>query len=134
MAVRFRAEEGRLSGGVRPLLRGAKVKPGASDLGTRLKALLADLALEIFSDKRPGPDVVATTIPIEGRVKGPQVQAVPTIMGILRNAFVRGLSDSMAGLPPPKAKKPEGVLEQARRALSPGAGPPRAQPRKRSER
>jgi hypothetical protein len=134
MAVRFRAEEGRLSGGVRPLLRGAKVKPGASDLGTRLKALLADLALEIFSDKRPGPDVVATTIPIEGTVKGPQVQAVPTIMGILRNAFVRGLSESMSGLPPPKAKKPEGVLEQARRALSPEAGPPRAQPRKRSER
>lgn len=131
MVIRFRAEDGRLSGGVRPLLKGAKFKPGKSDLGTRLKVLLADAALEIFSHKRAGPNVVATTIPIEGTVSGPQVQGVPTIMGILRNAFVRGLSESMSGLPPPKAKKPEGVVEQARRALSPGAGQPRAQPRKR---
>lgn len=134
MAVRFAAKEGRLSGGVRPLLRGAEVKAGRGDLGTRLKALLADAALDIFSDERPGPDVVATTIPIEGTVKGPQVQAVPTIMGILRNAFVRGLSDSMSGLPPPRAKEREGVLEQARRALSPGGGQPRAQPSRRRER
>lgn len=133
MSVRFRAEEGRLSGGVRPLLKGAEVKPGRSDLGTRLKSLLADAALNIFSDKRPGPDVVATTIPIEGNVKGPQIQAVPTIMGILRNAFVRGLSDSMSGLPPPKAKERQGVLEQARRALSPSRGQPKAQPEKRRE-
>ena len=43
--------------------------------------------------------------------------------------FVRGLADSVAGLPPPQAKKKEGVLEQARRALSPGRGKqPRAQP------
>jgi hypothetical protein len=131
MSVRFRSEEGRLSGGVRPILKGADLKPGTSDLGTRLKSLLADAALNIFSDKRPGPDVVATTIPIEGSVNGPQVQAVPTILGIVRNAFVRGLSDSMSGLPPPKAKKSEGVMEQARRALSPGRGQPRAQPAKR---
>jgi hypothetical protein len=51
-------------------------------------------------------------------------------MGILRNAFVRGLADSLVGLPPPKAEEREGVLEQARRALSTGRGPPRAQPEK----
>ena len=47
----------------------------------------------------------------------------------LRHAFVRGLSDSLQGLPPPKAKEPEGVVHQARRALTPGRGQqPRAQP------
>src|SRR6266511_25994 len=41
----------------------------------------------------------------------------------------RGLSDSLQGLPPPKAKEPEGVVHQARRALTPGRGQqPRAQP------
>lgn len=134
LSVRFRAEEGRLSGGVRPILKGAGVRSGRSDLGARLKSLLADAALDIFSDDRPGPDVVATTIPIEGSVKGPQVQAVPTILGILRNAFVRGLADSMSGLPPPKAQEREGVLEQARRALSPSRGQPRAQPTDAEER
>jgi hypothetical protein len=129
LALRFRAEDGRLSGGVRPILRGADVKAGRPDLGTKLKALLADASLNIFSEKRPGPDVVATTIPIEGSVKGPQVQAVPTILGILRNAFVRGVEDGLAGVPPPKAKENEGVLKQARRALSPERGKqPRAQP------
>ncbi|GAO04046.1 DUF748 domain-containing protein [Anaeromyxobacter sp. PSR-1] len=132
--VRFRAEDGRLSGGVRPLVKDAALKAGAPDLGTRLEAMLADASLHLFSDERGGKEVVATTIPIEGRVKGPQVQAVPTILGVLRNAFVRGLAGGLSGLPPPKAKEKQGTLEQARRALSPGHGPPRAQPKKGARR
>ena len=59
----------------------------------------------------------------------PDLQLVPTILGVVRNAFVRGLADSLEGLPPPKAKEKEGVLEQARRALGSGKErQPRAQP------
>jgi hypothetical protein len=128
LAVRFVAKDGALTGGVRPVVQGADLKPSKSGLGPALKALVGDAALAIFGDERGGREVVATTIPIEGTVKGPQVQAVPTILGILRNAFVRGVSDSLSGLPPPKAKEKEGVPTQARRALSPDRGPPRAQP------
>jgi hypothetical protein len=46
---------------------------------------------------------------------------------VIRNAFVRGVSDSLQGLPPPKAKEQQSTLEQARRALGKGR-PPRAQP------
>jgi Domain of Unknown Function (DUF748) len=129
MSIRFRAEDGRLSGGVRPILKNAGTKPAKDGLGAKLKSLLADVSLEIFSDDIPGREAVATTIPIQGTVDDPKAQAVPTILGILRNGFVRGLHDGLSGLPPPKAKEKEGVLKQARRALSPRReAQPRAQP------
>lgn len=133
LAVRFRAEDGRLTGGLRPVVKDASTKPAEKGLGAKLKSALADLSLRIFSDDVPGRDAVATTIPIVGRVDDPQVQAVPTILGVLRNAFVRGLEFGMQGLPPPKAKKPETVVKQARRALSPRGGT-RAQPTDGGER
>jgi uncharacterized protein involved in outer membrane biogenesis len=129
VSIRFRAAEGRLSGGVRPFLKDAGTRAAGPGLGAKLKSFLADASLEIFEDDVPGREAVATTIPIGGRVDDPDLQLVPTILGVVRNAFVRGLADSVSGLPPPKAKEREGVLEQARRALSPGRGKqPRAQP------
>jgi hypothetical protein len=127
--ARFEAKQGALTGGVRPVVRGADLKAARPGLGPKLKELLADAALHIFKDEKT--KAVATTIPIEGTVNGPQTQVVPTIMGVLRNAFVRGLQGGLRGLPPPRAEKPQGVVEQARRALDPGAGQPRAQPKER---
>lgn len=128
VAVAFKALDGRLGGGIRPVLKDAELKAARPGIGNALKALVGNAALDIFADETGGRDAVATTIPIQGTVTGPQIQAIPTIVGILRNAFVRGLTASFSALPPPKAKKKEGVLEQARRGLSPGRGPPRAQP------
>ena len=129
LSLRFRAEDGALSGGVRPIVKNAstRAKEGGG-LGDQLKSVLADASLEIFGDDVPGRDAVATTIPIRGSVDDPRAQLVPTVLGVLRNAFVRGLADSLRGLPPPTAKEKESVPEQARRALSPDRGPPRAQP------
>jgi hypothetical protein len=124
--AKFVARDGALSGGVRPMLHGAELKAAKKGIGPKIKEWLGDLGLKMFKNEQT--DTVATTIPIEGTVSGPQTQAVPTIMAVLRNAFVRGLQGGMGGLPPPKASRPEGVLEQARRALSPDRGQPRAQP------
>ncbi len=134
LSLRFQATDGRIRGGLRPILKDAGTRPARPGLRAKLESGLTDLALDVFSDDVPGRDAVATTIPLTGSVRHPEAQAVPTIMGILRNAFVRGLADSLAGLPPPRAKEREGVLEQARRALSTGRGPPRAQPRNEEER
>jgi hypothetical protein len=129
MSLRFRAEDGHLSGGVRPILRGAGTRASKPGVVPQLKSFLADASLNIFKDDVPGRQAVATTIPIEGRVDDPNLQLLPTILGVVRNAFVRGLSDSLKGVPPPKASKEQGTLEQARRALSPGrSGQPKAQP------
>jgi hypothetical protein len=127
MSIRFQAENGKLTGGIRPILRNAGTRASKPGLGAKLKSFLADATLNIFKDDVPNRHAVATTIPIEGRVDDPNLQLVPTILGVVRNAFVRGLSDSLRGLPPPKAKERQSTLEQARRSL--GAGrQPRAQP------
>ena len=123
MSIRFRADDGRLSGGVRPILRGVGTRASKPGLAAKLKSFLADASLNIFKDDVPGRHGVATTIPIEGRVDDPNLQLVPTILGVVRNAFVRGLSDSLHGLPPPKAKEKQSTLEQARRALGKGRQP-----------
>lgn len=124
--ARFQAKAGELTGGVRPFLKGADLKAAEPGLGPKLKEWIGDAALTIFKDDETG--AVATTIPIEGTVEGPQIQAVPTILGVLRNAFVRGLRGGLTGVPPPRAEKKEGVMEQARRAFKPERGQPRAQP------
>jgi hypothetical protein len=128
LSVQFQAVDGRLTGGLRPILKDAGTRPAEPGLRAKIVSALADASLEIFSDDVPGRDAVATTIPIAGRVDDPDLQVVPTILGVIRNAFVRGLADSLAGLPPPKAEEREGVLEQARRALSRKRGQPKAQP------
>lgn len=130
LSLRFQAVNGAISGGLRPILKDAGTRPAKPGLRAKIESGLLDAGLSIFSDDVPGRDAVATTIPLSGSVRDPEAQPIPTIMGILRNAFVRGLADSLAGLPPPKAKEREGVLEQARRAFSTGRGPPRAQPGK----
>jgi hypothetical protein len=132
LSMRFQAENGKLSGGVRPILRNVSTHPTRSGLGAKLKSLLADVGLNIFKDDVPNRHAVATTIPIEGSVEDPNLQLVPTILGIVRNAFVRGLSDSLRGLPPPKAKQPQSTLEQARRSLGAGRRP-QAQPQEKGK-
>jgi hypothetical protein len=131
MSARFIAKNGAIRGGVRPVLKNPEVGQGKPGLGEKLKAGLVDLSLDLFSDDIPRRDGVATTIPIRGDLNAPQVQAVPTILGIVRNAFVTGLADSLTNLPMPEAPKEEGVLRQARRALSQEEGSPRAQPEER---
>jgi hypothetical protein len=127
MSIRFRAVEGRLSGGVRPFLQDAGTRPAAPGLGPRLNSFLADASLEIFKDEVPGREAVGTTIPISGRGRS-RPPARPDDPRVIRNAFVRGLADSVAGCRRRRRRR-EGVLQQARRALSPGRGKqPRAQP------
>jgi hypothetical protein len=128
MSVRFRAEDGRITGGIRPVLQGVDTKASKPGLLPKIESALADVALKLFKDDVPGRQAVATTIPISGTVDDPHAQPIPTAIGVLRNAFVRGLANSLSGLPPPKAKEPQGVLEQARTGLS-AKKQPRAQPR-----
>ncbi len=126
--VEFKSHDGRITGGVKPVLKNAEIKAAEPGIGTRLKAWLADEALHIFSDRVPGRNAVATVIPIEGRLDQPDIQLWPTIIGVVRNAFVEGVSSSFENVPPAKAEKKEGVLGEAKHAVEKKAGPPKAQP------
>ena len=71
---------------------------------------------------------MATVVPIKGKLTDPDIQLWPTILGVIRNAFVEGISSGFTHLPPPTADKKEGALEQAKEALDKDEGPPEAQP------
>jgi hypothetical protein len=74
-------------------------------------------------------NAVATVIPIKGTLTGPDIQLWPAIFGVMRNAFVEGLTSGYAFLPPRTADKKEGVVTQGVKALSGSeSGPPKAQP------
>lgn len=134
MFAEFKARNGMISGGVKPVLKDVTVRPADEGFGSKLKAWVADKGLDLFSHKTEDKtEKVATTVPIEGRLDNPDVQIWPAILGVIRNAFVEGISAGFAHLPPPAAEEKQGVLKQTKDALDKDKGPPKAQPYKDSK-
>ncbi len=125
--VEFDCRNGELTGGVKPILKKVTIRPADKNPFTALKAWAADLAIKIFSDRVGERQAVATVIPIKGTLTGPDVQLWPTIFGVMRNAFVEGLTSGFAHLPPITAPKKQGVVKQGVDSLT-GSQPPKAQP------
>lgn len=124
----FKVKNGKISGGVKPVLKNVEVRPTEDTIGNQIKAWAADVALDLFSDDVPGRDAVATVVPIQGHIDDPKAQVFPTVLSIVRNAFVEGIASGFAHLPPPRSKDKEGVLTQAADALKKDHGPAEAQP------
>ena len=116
MFASITCKRGELTGGIKPILKNVKVTAADNKLGDKIKAVLADAAVKLFSDRVPGRNAVATIIPIHGDLKKPDVQLLPTVLAVLRNAFVEGLSSSLSNVPPTVGKG--GFFHQARKALS----------------
>jgi uncharacterized protein DUF748 len=115
MTVTFKAVDGRVTGGVRPVLKGAGTEPADGSFLAQVESLVSDSSLHLFSDGAGDGDPARATIPISGNVLDPRAQPIATVIGLLRNAFVRGLSDAFSGRAPPRAGEPGGAREQARR-------------------
>lgn len=97
--VEFDCRNGQLTGGVKPVLKNVKIRPDDKGFFTTLKAWVTDLAIKLFSDRVPDRNAVATVIPIKGTLAGPDVDLWPAIFGVMRNAFVEGLTSGYARLP-----------------------------------
>jgi hypothetical protein len=98
--IEFDCRNGELTGGVKPVLKNMKVRPADKGVFTVLKAWVTDFAVKLFSDRIQDRNAVATVIPIKGSLNAPDVQLWPAIFGVLRNAFVEGLTSGFAHLPP----------------------------------
>jgi hypothetical protein len=128
----FNVRNGRISGGVKPVLKKIEVAAVDDGLWDRLKAWFVDKAVSLVSDDVPGREAVATVIPIKGSIDDPDVQLVPAVIGVLRNAFVEALIGGFAHLPPDVAEEDKGILRQAKEGLL-GDAPPKAQPREEKD-
>jgi len=100
--VAFTLKDGHLTGGVKPLLRNADVRAASPGFFARTKAFIADHVLSIFSDRVPRRNAVATVIPLDGTINAPKADLLPTVIGVLYNAYLRGLAAGFGGLPPAK--------------------------------
>ena len=127
--AQFNAKNGHITGGVKPVLHDVELAPANPSPWTSLKAWIADLGLDIFSTHQGSDEKkLATVVPIRGTVNDPQAQLWPTIMGVVRNAFVEGVTEGFANVPPQTAEKKQTPVEQLGNALSKQKGPPKAQP------
>lgn len=127
----FKAEGNEITGGIKPLLHNVDVAPEDPTFLNWLKSAAVDVTVSVLSGSPDQPEEgekIATIIPIKGNITDPNPQILPTVLGIVRNAFVEGLQAGFQNLPPPTAPKKEGVVEQVIKALTPEEGPPKAQP------
>lgn len=96
----FVAREGRILGSLKSEVKNADFKAADEDFGSKLKAALGDAALSLFERDKQGEDRLATVVPINGRLKSPDVGLGAAVTGVLRNAFVEGIASGFAGMVP----------------------------------
>jgi hypothetical protein len=101
LLARFGVKQGVLTGALQPVLKNGEVDTLSPDFGKNLTAALADGAVVLLSDRVPGRNAVSTIVPMHGTLNKPKLDVWTAIAGVLRNAFVVGLRESLQGLPAP---------------------------------
>jgi hypothetical protein len=101
LLARFGCDHGKLTGALQPVLKNGSVQAIGPDLGKKLEAVLADTGVEVLSDRVPGRNALSTIVPIHGNLNRPKLDVWTAISGVLRNAFVVGLRESLQQLPAP---------------------------------
>ena len=127
--INFSSAKNVLSGSVKVMIKDAHVEPATKNIGDAAKAKIANLAISVLSDRVEGRDAIATTLPLKGTLTNPDPQIWPTILGVVRNAFVQGLDWGFSDLPQKTADKEQGPLEQAKEGLDKKESGPKAQPK-----
>lgn len=125
--VNFNSAKGGLGGDVKVLAKKVHVDALEGKFTNAVKAAAANAAFNILKDEQKG-EAVGTTLPLRGALQKPDPQIWPTVIGVLRNAFVDSLGWGFGDLPVSTAKKKEGVIEQAVKGLDKKESGPKAQP------
>jgi hypothetical protein len=89
LQIKFKVRNGAVSGKVKPVLADVKVESTSEDVGDRMKAWVADKALQLSAgddDKRES----GAEIPIQGRLD-PDEELWPAVLEVVRNSFAEGI-------------------------------------------
>lgn len=108
MFASFQCTDGHVTGGVKPLLRHPDTEAVSDDWNAQFVEVFTDAGLALFSDRVPRREAAAAIIPLEGDLEDVDVGVWPSIVSVLRNAFVVGLSSSFRGLPPDEPTSEQG--------------------------
>ncbi|QCF25443.1 DUF748 domain-containing protein [Hydrocarboniclastica marina] len=122
LVVELAARAGRLTGYIKPLLRNVEVfdwdedveEQGDNVLRIAWEGVVGGIT-ELFENQPR--DQVATRIPVDGDLSGPQPELFTSIINILRNAFVNAFEADLDGdVQPPEPRsgsdpQPEGETE-----------------------
>lgn len=95
----FKTEKGYITGVAKPFLRDVNIEAADKKLSHALVAEVADAALDLLSDDNKGRDTVAAELPIKGKLTSPKPEILPTVLSVLRNAFIESLSASFVHTP-----------------------------------
>lgn len=93
--VKFKVRNGAISGKVKPVLKNVKLESTSEDVGDRIKAWVADKALQLTSggdEKR----ALGVEVPIRGRLD-PNEELWPAVLDVVRNAFAEGIKVGLGG-------------------------------------
>lgn len=122
--VNANSGKGALKGDVKVVGRKIHVD-GLETVGDKLKALGANIAFKVLANDK---GTVGTTLPLRGSLQNPDPQVWPTILGVVRNAFVDAIDWGFGDLPVDTADKKQGIIQQAVEGLDKKKDGPEAQP------
>lgn len=125
--VNLNSAKGSLGGDVKVLAKNIKVDPLEGKFSNSVKAAAANAAFNILKDEAKG-EAVGTKLPLRGALDKPDPQIWPTVLGVLRNAFVDSLGWGFGDLPVGTAARKEGIIEQTVKGLDKKEPGPKAQP------
>jgi hypothetical protein len=107
-----------LRGSVKTVIDNPEIDPAKSTGWLRSMGIrFLNAAAELVKDEVPGRHAIAAVLPIRGTLNRPDVQILPAVLSVLRNAFVIGIAPGFSGLPLRAAPEPESLFSQAVNAL-----------------
>jgi hypothetical protein len=113
--------DGRISGGVKPVLKNVDAAPSRRGLAPKLKAWLVD-AGQRPADRAGGRRAATEVVPLDGDISDPKADTWPATWTLLRNALANGLTAMLEELP--RAMSQKGIA--ALKARTPSRGGRRA--------
>ncbi len=117
MRVGFTCRDGVLRGGIRPLLKDVDARPADSAWVGQVKTWVTDQTVDVASERMVEAEGTADVILIRANLDQPDQRILPVLVGVLRNAFAIGLTESFARLPSPPTGGEQGARKQAVQTL-----------------
>jgi hypothetical protein len=98
--LQFSVHDGRLEGGLRPIVTNAEVAAEDSGLLSKLEDWVVSAAIELFSRDMGSRERLAATIPLAGPLQDPRAPLWTALWTVIENAFLDAIETGFGHLRP----------------------------------